>query len=419
MIQKLNDKAPLSTMKNLKTNRLFLSIILFFPLLTYSQAEVGMKAPELNLEGSYNCENKSLQLASLKGKIVVLDFWATWCSPCVAAFPENNELYNKYKNKDVVFIAITDDPKEKLENFLKKVKVDFCVGRDNDKQEFKNYNVTGRPAMFIINRDGTIVYRANHLAEETLLEVINTNGVAPEPKSNHPEVILNGGFRGGEDPVFNGMKMMAGKDQLCNPELIDQFIIRPSLETKSTGSFGYRMKVDHVGITYSSGSLEELFVFLHELPSTVWIENKLNDTCKYDIVYWRKTDSFEKAIAEIEGALLSGLSITFDSVSSKKNVTVASLSKTGEHVKSSDKIEEGTEKAYTSIDDFTTKLEELTGQYYIVDPSLKEMLIYNQGMEWKKLHEANPTEIIDFLKTRGIALKPEMREITTYVINRK
>lgn len=403
----------------LKTNRIFLYPLLLLPLFVSSQAQPGMKAPELNLEGSYNCGNKSLQLAALKGKIVVLDFWATWCSPCVAAFPENNALHAKYKDQDVVFIAITDDPKEKLENFLKKVKIDFCVGRDDDKQDFKNYNVTGRPAMFIINRDGTIVYRSNHLAEETLVEVINTNGVAPKEKSNYPEVITNGGFRGGEDPVFNGMNQMLGKQSSTDSKLIDQFIIRPSLETKFAGSFGYRMNEDHVGITYSAGTLEELFVFFRELPSSVWIENKLNDTSKYDIVYWRKNDSFEKAISEIETGLLSGLSIHFDSIASQRSVNVLSLPKKSEYVINPEQIEEGTDKAYTSIDDFIARLEEMTKHYYITDPSLKEMLVYNQGMEWKKLHEANPTEIIDFLKTKGITLKQETRMITTYTITKQ
>lgn len=402
----------------LKMNHTYLLLLLSLPSFCFSQAQVGMKAPELNLEGSYNCD-QSLRLESLKGKVVVLDFWATWCSPCVAAFPENNALYAKYKDKDVVFIAITDDPKEKLENFLKKVKIDFCVGRDDDQQDFKNYNVTSRPAMFVINRDGTIVSRSNHLTEETLLEVINTNGIAPEQKSTYSEVISNGGFRGGEDPVFNGMRMMTGKDKSCSPELIDQFIIRPSLENNTSGASAYRMKESHVGITYSCGSLEDLFVFLHELPSTVWIENKVSESCRYDIVYWRKNDSFEKAIAEIEQGLLSGLSITFDSISSKKNVNTLSLSKASEYIRNPEQLEEGTEKAYTSITDFTSRLEELTKQYYVIDPSMKDMLVYNQGMEWKRLHEANPTEIHDFLKNKGISIKTESRVITSYIINRK
>lgn len=402
----------------LKKNRTFLPLLLLFPYFCFSQAEVGMKAPEIHLESVYNCGNQSLQLETLKGKVVVLDFWATWCSPCVAAFPENNALYAKYKDKDVVFIAITDDPKEKLENFLKKVKIDFCVGRNGDQQDFKNYNITSRPAMFVINRDGTIVSRCNHLTEETLLEVIHTNGVAPEQKSTYFEVISNGGFRGGEDPVFNGMKQMIGQNQSCNTQLIDQFIIRPSLENESHGSAS-RMKTDHVGITYSSGLLEDLFVFLRELPSTVWIENKVPESCRYDLVYWRKTDSFEKAIAEIEQGLFDGLSITFDSISGKKNVNALSLSKKNNQVIRPEQIEEGTEKAYTSIDEFTSRLEELTNQFYIADASMKELFIYNQGMEWKKLHEANSAEIIDFLKSHGITIKQELQIITTYIINKK
>lgn len=395
-----------------------LLIILAAPFIILSQVEIGKKAPELHLEGIYNCKDKSLQLESLKGNIVVLDFWATWCSPCVAAFPENNELYTKYKDKNVTFIAITDDSKEKLENFLKKVKIDFCVGRDDDKQEFKNYNITGRPAMFIINRDGNLVYRGIHVSEETLLEVINTNGVAPEQKSNHQEVILNGGFRGGEDPVFNGMKQMSGRKEFCSSALIDQLIIRPSLETKSAGS-AYRMKDEHVGITYCSGLLEELYVFLRDLPSDIWVENKAADSCRYDIVYWRKKDSFEEAISEIEQSLSDGLSITFDSISSQKKVMILSLPKSNEYVRTEEQIEEGTDKAYTSISLFMSKLEERTKQFHIADNSLKDQLVYNQGMEWKKLNDASANEIIDFLKAKGITVKPEMKVITTYVINRK
>lgn len=179
-----------------------------------AQIKVGTKAPELTLEGIYNRENSKIPtIESLKGKIVILDFWATWCTPCVAAFPENNKLSTEYKNKNVQFIAITDDPKEKLENFLGKMKIDFWVGRDDDKNDFKNYKVNGRPQMYIINKEGTIVYQGNKVTPEIIEEVIATNTVNPQKKEEYLKVITNGGFSPGEDPLYNAVSIMQGKDK--------------------------------------------------------------------------------------------------------------------------------------------------------------------------------------------------------------
>src|SRR5690349_5537315 len=107
---------------------IYLLAAIALPFHISAQLEAGTIAPEFQLEGLYHNDQGIIPtLESLKGEIIVLDFWAIWCSPCVAAIPENNELSKTFQKQNVQFIAITDDPKDKLENFLKKVQIDFWV----------------------------------------------------------------------------------------------------------------------------------------------------------------------------------------------------------------------------------------------------------------------------------------------------
>lgn len=394
-----------------------LFIMLCVPLIAFSQINIGTKAPEIQLEAIYNkVDNKIPTLESLKGEIVVLDFWAIWCSPCVAAFPENNELYNKYKEQGLHFIAITDDPKEKLENFLKKVKVDFWIGRDEDKQDFNNYQIIARPQIYIINRDGIIVYQGSTVNEDMIKEVIATNSVTIPQKGETPKVVLNGIFGPGEDPLYNDIMIMLGKTP--SPQLIDHFIIRPSLDT-IWGGVGCKIIDGFVGITCYAGKLENIFQLLHNLSSPIWIKNNTELNATYDIVYWKKIESIEKALSEIEQRLLNGLSIKCDAIQSKKNINILSLHKPNEAVKKSEQIEDGAYNAYTSISTFVSELENKSQQLYSVDESLQDMFIHNQGMEWEKLYNADVAEILDFLKAKGIILKQEIKTITLYHINNK
>lgn len=112
-------------MKKIKINSfIFISIFLILSCKKKESSEkiginIEQTAPEIELEAIFNKEdNKIPTLSSLKNEIIILDFWATWCAPCIASFPEHDKLQKKYKDKGVQFIAITDDSKEKLNNFL-------------------------------------------------------------------------------------------------------------------------------------------------------------------------------------------------------------------------------------------------------------------------------------------------------------
>lgn len=118
-------------------------------------------------------DNKLLTLSSFKNKMIVLDFWATWCGPCLAAFPKMQELINKYRHDpDVVFLFInsleTKNGKvlhEDVRQLLKENNYSFTVLFDSDNTVVKKYKVESIPVNFIIDGEGKIIFSGNDAAE--------------------------------------------------------------------------------------------------------------------------------------------------------------------------------------------------------------------------------------------------------------
>jgi uncharacterized protein (TIGR03435 family) len=94
----------------------------------------------------------------LRGQVVVLDFWATWCGPCRKALPHWNELVDAFKDKPVRFIAITDENQQVVENFLKQTPIHSWVGLDGaGRSNLEAYNIHGIPTTVIANKEGVVV----------------------------------------------------------------------------------------------------------------------------------------------------------------------------------------------------------------------------------------------------------------------
>ncbi len=130
---------------------------------------LGHQAPDFALT---TLDGKSLKLSDLRGKAVVLNFWATWCSPCRMELPWLVDLQNKYRAQglEIVGIAEDDTAKDKVAQFVKEMNLNYAVALDDSTVAEKYGNVEDLPTTFYINRDGKIVQFAAGLLDRSEIE---------------------------------------------------------------------------------------------------------------------------------------------------------------------------------------------------------------------------------------------------------
>jgi uncharacterized protein (TIGR03435 family) len=113
---------------------------------------------------------------SFKNKFIVLEFWATWCAPCIDAVPHINDLQEKFKsNNDLIFISITDEKPEKVMATLKHIDFKTIVISDQSKKTHKSLNIDGIPETVLIDNEGIVRWKGspNALNEELIKNFIN------------------------------------------------------------------------------------------------------------------------------------------------------------------------------------------------------------------------------------------------------
>jgi len=138
-------------------------------------------------------EGKQLNLRSLRGKVVLLDFWASWCGPCRVELPHIEKLHREFKDQDLVVLGINDEEPEIAREFLKKKGYTFTSLVDDQREVAQGYQVHGIPQVFVIGKDGQVVsHSLGAKSEHDLRAALQKAGInaamAPLPSSSaNPE----------------------------------------------------------------------------------------------------------------------------------------------------------------------------------------------------------------------------------------
>ena len=123
------------------------------------KVEIGEPAPAY---ATVALNGDSVSLASLRGKVVLFNIWATWCHPCRAEIPELRELHAQYKDRGLELVGVSVDANgndEGIKSFMEEFKMTYPVWRDPDERVSTRFLAIGVPATYLIDREGILRWR--------------------------------------------------------------------------------------------------------------------------------------------------------------------------------------------------------------------------------------------------------------------
>ncbi|MHC4911841.1 MAG: TlpA family protein disulfide reductase [Planctomycetota bacterium] len=168
-------------MKNLKI-KLILILLTFIVLFTSGYVEaagaVGQKAPKLHITNWLTPDPPSS--ATLQGRVLVVEFWATWCPHCVESIPHMIELTNKYADKGVLFVGVSRDKSAgDVRSFLKQSDINYHIAMDTGISD--NFSFRGIPTAFVVDSAGQILWQGHPMDWNFETAIVAALEAAPPP----------------------------------------------------------------------------------------------------------------------------------------------------------------------------------------------------------------------------------------------
>ncbi len=360
------------------------------------QSLIGQTAPELNIEKYLQAPEGEKSLSALKGNVVVLEFWATWCAPCVAEIPHLNQLSEEFREKQVQFISITDEDEDVIAPFLKRQEMKSWIGLDTDRSAFEAYGVRGIPRTFLIDQKG-IISASLHpvgLSSDTIEKVIKGEKIE-RPKLPKPKTVENEGT----DPIF-------------------KILIAPT--EKEGGRSSSKISKGYKQQEAESKTLHQILSMAYGVPTTRILGPETFLETRYEISVRLPTDQFELLFQQ---ALTASLQLRVSN--QKKSVEVFVL------MAGEDSAEKLKPTIMSSSGSMTMgghgKIKTMNGEISWLAQSLESVLerIVEDGTgiegkyDWEITYdEDDPNSVLAALKEQlGLQIRKEQREIEFLVVN--
>ncbi len=375
--------------------------ILLFAFPAFCAVKVGDPAPEINLQSLIPDQPASnATLKALKGKAVVIEFWATWCAPCVEAIPHLNELAKQFADRPIQFISITYEDKEVVEAFIKKRPIAGWIGFDPGKKLIKTYGFEGIPQTVLIDAKGNYagVTYPHWLKAEHLKDLMAGKKLTL-PNPTLPDITIK------RESLEKGAEAML------------DILVRPSASGSPTG-----MMAGNGKYIWKGSDMKQLFAAAHSIPYAFVEGNAFTDTSRYDVsITGPKSES-----AEIMKMLPNLFAVAFHVTATLETREVDGWIITAPNGRPEALKEAAGMGGFSQAGNGALKLTgtNMEGMAGMMQTIIKKPVADKTGIQGRfdlniQYEEAKPESLLDALRKIGFVIEPAKVPTQFLVVNKK